>query len=135
MPLIVSQYDCSSDNDCLGSLVVASGSSDNSPSSTNMSRGGRSDCSLSDSESPVSFLVGWKALEGLSEVEGRSVFLEEVGGSVAAPTAGQSEDVAGRSAVWVNGWSAGLIKGSDLMTLDGGEWEGTTFTVLNVGSC
>ena len=135
MPLIVSRYNCSSDNDCSGSLVVASGSSDNSPSSTKMSRGGWSDSSLSDPESLVSFLVGWKALVGLSEVEGRSVFLEEAGGSVAAPTAGQSEDVAGRSAVWANGWSAGLINGSDLMTLAGGEWVGTTFTVLNVGSC
>ena len=135
MPLIVSWYDCSSDNDCSGSLVVASGSSDNSPSSTKMSRGGRPDSSLSDSESLVSFLVGWKALVGLSEVEGQSVFLEEAGGSIAAPTAGRSEDVAGRSAVWVNGWLAGLIKGSDLMTLAGGEWVGTTFTVLNVGSC
>ena len=102
MPLIVSLYDCSSDNVCSGSLP-ASRSSDNSPCSTNMSRGGWSDCSLSDSESLVSFLVGWKALEGLSEVEGRSAFLEEAGGSVIAPTAGRSEDVAGRSEDWVKG--------------------------------
>ena len=64
-----------------------------------MSRGGRSDCSLSDSESLVSFLVSWKALEGLSEVEGWSDFLEEAGGSEATPTAGRSEAVAGRSEV------------------------------------